>query len=175
MARRHRRHSAQAPELDITAFLNLMVVLIPFLLLSAAFSQLSVFELYLPSSGEVQSKVEQLDQQPELEVIILEQRLIVNDRNSTVLAELPELEDAKLDIAGLQRVLVIVKGQYSELTQITILAQTHTPYRQIIEVMDGVRAIVVTQGADVSLRELFPDIALGDAPILSQTPVEEAQ
>jgi biopolymer transport protein ExbD len=39
MAKRHhyKRRMKESPELDITTFLNLMVVLIPFLLISAVF------------------------------------------------------------------------------------------------------------------------------------------
>ena len=53
MARRHhyRRRAKETPELDITTFLNLMVVLIPFLLITAVFSRLTIVELDLPSSS----------------------------------------------------------------------------------------------------------------------------
>ena len=53
MARRHhyRRRSKDAHELDVTTFLNLMVVLVPFLLITAVFSRLTIVELNLPSSA----------------------------------------------------------------------------------------------------------------------------
>ncbi len=53
MARRHhyKRRSKPAHELDVTTFLNLMVVLIPFLLITAVFSRLTIVELNLPSSA----------------------------------------------------------------------------------------------------------------------------
>ena len=54
MARRHhykRRTKQPAYEIDVTTFLNLMVVLIPFLLITAVFSQLTIVELNLPSSA----------------------------------------------------------------------------------------------------------------------------
>ena len=52
MARRHhyKRRTKPAFELDVTTFLNLMVVLIPFLLITAVFSRLTIVELSLPSS-----------------------------------------------------------------------------------------------------------------------------
>ena len=50
-SRRHRRKDAG--ELNITAFMNLMVVLVPFLLITAVFSRLTILELNLPSSTEV--------------------------------------------------------------------------------------------------------------------------
>ena len=53
MLRRHhyRRRSADTPELDMTTFLNLMVVLVPFLLIGAVFSRMTIVELDLPSSA----------------------------------------------------------------------------------------------------------------------------
>ena len=54
MARRHhykRRTKGPAHEIDVTTFLNLMVVLVPFLLITAVFSRLTIVELNLPSSA----------------------------------------------------------------------------------------------------------------------------
>ena len=53
MARRHhyRLRNKQPMELDVTTFLNLMVVLVPFLLITAVFSRITIVELTLPSSS----------------------------------------------------------------------------------------------------------------------------
>ena len=53
MSRRHhyRRRSSEPAELDMTTFLNLMVVLVPFLLITAVFSRITIVELSLPSSA----------------------------------------------------------------------------------------------------------------------------
>ena len=45
-----RRHIETA-ELNITAFMNLMVILVPFLLITAVFSRLAILELNLPASS----------------------------------------------------------------------------------------------------------------------------
>ena len=52
MSRRthYRRRSKEALELDMTTFLNLMVVLVPFLLITAVFSRITIIELSLPTS-----------------------------------------------------------------------------------------------------------------------------
>src|SRR5690554_3481677 len=47
MRRRHRRLEASA-DLDITAFLNLMIVLVPVLLLGMVFTQIRMIELNFP-------------------------------------------------------------------------------------------------------------------------------
>jgi biopolymer transport protein ExbD len=53
MARKHhyRRRHKEPAELDMTTFLNLMVVLVPFLLITAVFSRITIVELSLPSSS----------------------------------------------------------------------------------------------------------------------------
>ena len=53
MGRQHhyRRRTKDPADLDMTTFLNLMVVLVPFLLITAVFSRITIVELSLPSSA----------------------------------------------------------------------------------------------------------------------------
>ena len=82
---RKRRHKETA-ELNITAFMNLMVILVPFLLITAVFSRLAVLELNLPSG---QSEVMNEPPEPEfmLEITVREGGIEVGDRNSGTLGE----------------------------------------------------------------------------------------
>ena len=48
---RLRRLRREPAGLDVTAFINLIVVLVPFLLSTAVFSKLSVMELALPAAA----------------------------------------------------------------------------------------------------------------------------
>ena len=48
---RSRNRHRETVELNITAFMNLMVILVPFLLITAVFSQVSILELNLPADG----------------------------------------------------------------------------------------------------------------------------
>ena len=47
-ARYRRPRAKEQAELNITAFMNLMVVLVPILLISAVFSRMAIIELSLP-------------------------------------------------------------------------------------------------------------------------------
>ncbi len=47
--KRYRRHSKEEAELDITAFMNLMIVLVPILLLGLVFSKITVVDVTLPA------------------------------------------------------------------------------------------------------------------------------
>jgi biopolymer transport protein ExbD len=69
----------QAEELNITAFLNLMVILVPFLLITAVFSRLTVLELNLPAldaKGEDSAKVKL-----QLELVIRKDSFDIQDAN----------------------------------------------------------------------------------------------
>ena len=79
-SRRGRRHNTETAELNITAFMNLMVILVPFLLITAVFSRLAVLELNLPGSSTEPADPQELVFQ--LEVIVREGRIEVGDRKA---------------------------------------------------------------------------------------------
>ena len=74
-----RRRNSETAELNITAFMNLMVILVPFLLITAVFSRLTILELNLPGSSS--EPVEPQDQTFQLEVIVRADKIEVGDRN----------------------------------------------------------------------------------------------
>ena len=82
--RRGGRRSLEATELNITAFMNMMVILVPFLLITAVFSQTAILELNLP--GASSEPAESPEQTLQLETTVREARLEVGDRNGGVLS-----------------------------------------------------------------------------------------
>ena len=78
--RRLRRHSQKHndAELSVTPFMNLMVILVPFLLIMLVFAKITILELQLPAAS---SEAEPDRNRLVLEVIIQEDRLIVQDKN----------------------------------------------------------------------------------------------
>lgn len=156
--RRHRRR--ESAEMNITAFMNLMVVLTPFLLITAVFSRMAVLELNLPGDGG-----EPAPQAPglQLEVIVREASIQVGDRNSGLMTELPRTDDG-YDLAALSEYLQRVKARYPERTDATVLLEPAVPYEVLVQVMDVVRVVPVESAGAVVQNELFPDIAVGDAP-----------
>ena len=94
--RHYRRRNRDVPELDMTTFLNLMVVLVPFLLIGAVFSRITIVELNLPSSL---SDAGQSEPGFRIEVIVRETGLELTDGTS-LLASIPKLDD-KYDLKTL--------------------------------------------------------------------------
>src|SRR5690606_18627355 len=79
-------------ELNITAFMNLMVILVPFLLITAVFSRMTVLELNLPALDQAQA------QSPEkidlvLELVVRENSFDFQDANIGVLHRIERNKD----------------------------------------------------------------------------------
>jgi biopolymer transport protein ExbD len=154
---RHHHHEA---ELNITAFLNLMVILIPFLLMTAAFSRFSILELYLPPATEGALKeIKEL----QLEVIIRKDSLEVADQRGGLIRRIHNNADG-YDIKGLNELLVQIKVRFPEKRNAFILSEPTTSYEIMVKVMDAVRMTEQVEAGSLVQAELFPEISLGDAP-----------
>jgi biopolymer transport protein ExbD len=157
----NRRRREEAPGLDITSFLNLMVVLIPFLLISAVFSRVTIMELTVPTSaGGSAVKAPNFA----IEVIVRKNGLEIAN-GSSVEAAFPK-KDGKYDMQMLYELLKRLKARYPEKDDATVLMEPDIEYDHLIQIMDAVRgAEVQTEGSDeVKKMVLFPNISIGDAP-----------
>jgi hypothetical protein len=172
------------PELDITAFLNLMVVLVPFLLVSAVFSRISILELDLPAAvgeGEVGEK------ELNIEVIVRGDRIEVGDGEQIVMrimnagseaaetsAEPADGEQAAdpakqrgYDLAGLRKVLREIKANYPYKLNATVLMEPELEYDILVQVMDTVSTVSLPdEKGEMQRYDLFPLISVGDAPVI---------
>ena len=159
-----RRNTATA-ELNITAFMNLMVILVPFLLITAVFSRLAVLELNLPGSSS--EPVEPQEQTFQLEVIVRQEKIEVGDRNQGLLGIYPNGEDG-YDYDALAEKLVELKKRYPTKTDASILLEQDIAYETLVQVMDTVRIAqeVNEEEGQIERSDLFPNISIGDAPTL---------
>ena len=171
MARRHhyRRRTTEAYEIDVTTFLNLMVVLIPFLLITAVFSRMTIVELNLPSStAGVVANADRF----RVEVIVRDAGIEITNGTS-VIASIPKM-DGEFDLETLSDFMVELKRDYPREDSAAVLMEPHIPYDYLIRVMDIVRSVEVEVAAEVENEELpegrlqlvalFPEISVGDAP-----------
>ncbi len=162
-------------ELNITAFMDLMVVLITFLLISAVFSRLSIIELNLPPAN-AQANPEQ-EIKLALQLVVREKSFDVQDVNLGLIKRI-DRDASKVDWKRFTDVLLEIKYRFPDEQNITLLLEPGVNYKTMIEVMDHVRTTQVLNNATVETVELFPSISIGDAPDLSlpepnSTPVPE--
>jgi biopolymer transport protein ExbD len=152
-------------ELNITAFMNLMVVLTPFLLITAVFSRLAILELNLPA-GQSEASVEETPQF-QLEITVRDDGIEVGDRNVGTLSRIEKQgEDYRLD--ELSAYLAKIKAQFPDKADATVLLEPDVSYQVLVAVMDRVRTAESRDADDKVVKsELFPEISIGDAPVLN--------
>jgi biopolymer transport protein ExbD len=162
--RRHhynKEKRGETPDLDVTTFMNLMVVLIPFLLISAVFSRVAIMELSVPTNAGGAAV-----NTPNFAIEVIVRRAGLEVANgSSVEAVIPK-KDGQYDMQTLHDILTRLKAQYPGKEDATVLMEPDIEYDYMIQVMDEVRgAEVRADGSEgVTKVVLFPKISIGDAP-----------
>ncbi len=157
--RRHKLHT-QSTDLDVTPFMNLMIVLVPVLLLSMVFTHTSIIELEFPSAD---SSAATIGETLHLEVVVHDGFLSIADGRGGKIKDLPQIR-GQHDYEALSLVMRELKRRAPDKRDITILLESDTDYQTLVSVMDRVRSYRAYQALDVVDAELFPLISLGDSP-----------
>lgn len=151
-------------ELDVTSFMNLMIVLVPVLLLTLSFSQVAVLDIHLPDLTGGTANSETAESQ--LVVKIQESGFNVFYPEDVLIQEIPfaDTEEGKtLNFPRLTAVLKEAKKQLIDNRKILILAEPTVNYQSLVSTMDAVRSYDTVIAATLVEVELFPEISLGDA------------
>jgi len=190
--RRPRHRQQQDAELNITAFLNLMIVLVPVLLMTMVFSRITVLGLTLPDAA---SSPDTPEEDQYLELVVTDKELQIYYPRGFLLKRVPqtevldeETEEVVLTDTGeaemehdyellsdvLQEVKRLLKEKDIDKRDVTILSQPDTSYQTIVSLMDSARSFKAVVAGSVVNAELFPDISLGDAPLTDRLEVLES-
>jgi len=164
MARRHhyRRRTSEPAELDMTTFLNLMVVLVPFLLITAVFSRITIVELNLPSAVGGAAPTPPTFR---MEVIVRDSGLELGN-GTQVIAQIPKLGE-DYDLQKLTEFVMSLKRDHPADDDASVLLEPQIEYDHLIQVMDAVRSVELPaeeEGQEATRVALFTDISIGDAP-----------
>lgn len=158
--------STSDSELEITSFMNLMIVLVPVLLLSMTFTQIRVLEVNLPAltGGSVAVP----DPQSELEVRIEHTgfRVLLDEQ---VVQEIPLKETAngkQYDYAYLSQIMQSIKQELPEKLDVVVISTPDVEYQNLVFTMDSVKSYKTVVAASVVEIELFPEISLGDTTLV---------
>ena len=151
----------------MTTFLNLMVVLVPFLLITAVFSRITIVELSLPSSNSGAAP-----QEPSfrVEVVVRDEGLELTN-GTDIIAAIPKVE-SDYDLATLSEYLLSLKRDYPNKDDASVLLEPEIPYDYLIQVMDVVRSVELPleepsdepDAPKFQRVALFTNIAIGEAP-----------
>ena len=163
-----RRLKKTPASLEITAFINLIVVLVPFLLSVAVFTHLAVIDLSLPAQSN--EKIQNLDPNKplKLEVIVRAKFVEVNDKHGgRIVDPIPNVATGP-DVKTLSTTIKMIKEKFPQHDDASVLAEDSIPYESLVQVMDAVRAGQQVQGKDLIVTDYFPNISVGDAPVIRQ-------
>ncbi len=164
MIRKRRQHASEA-ELDITAFMNLMIVLVPILLLGMVFSRITAIEVTLPAGAALD---DMSAEQRQIELVIRPDGMRIDYPSGVQLKQIPLKASGEYDFELLSLTLQEVKRQLREKgvekQAITLLPTPDIDYQTIVTCMDTVRSFKAVVVASVVDAALFPDISFGDAP-----------
>ncbi|MCF6324986.1 MAG: biopolymer transporter ExbD [Gammaproteobacteria bacterium] len=151
----------ETEELNITAFMNLMVILIPFLLITAVFSRMTILELNLPALDAKNKDQEKIELQ--LELVLRSNSFDIQDANIGLIKRFPRSQDeTRWD--QFTDLLIEIKTRFPEEEEIALLLEPDINYKTLTQVMDHVRSAEVVSVLSVETVALFPSISIGDAP-----------
>ncbi|WP_096086454.1 ExbD/TolR family protein [Agaribacterium haliotis] len=159
---RRKRITQEAVELNITAFMNLMVILVPFLLITAVFSRMTVLDLNLPALDAAEQA--ESEQKFRLQVLVSKGEFLFQDGRSGLLLNRIERDEVNQNWVQFDGFVKKVKAKFPEAEDVDLLIAADVDYRSMIAVMDHLRSYSEVVAASLESYELFPNISIGDLP-----------
>jgi biopolymer transport protein ExbD len=164
--RRLAKRNGEDADVDVTAFINLVVVLVPVLLMGMVLSHITVLDLKLPDIPAANS--EQIEPPAQLELIIRPDYFDINYPAGIRLKRIEKTAKGEYDFENLTLYLQEIKRQLGDKgiqkRDIYLLSEKNTDYQTLVAVMDTVRSYRAVVATSVVNAELFPEVSLGDAP-----------
>ena len=158
-----RRLKKGSEALEVSAFINLIVVLIPFLLSTAVFSNMSVVELTLPAKSSNWEGLKENDLK--LEVVVRKDAIEVGDKVGGLFWNIPNKPDGP-DLVTLNADMFVIKKKFPDVLAASVLPEPNIPYDTVIHVMDAMRSGKSANGGTTVVDvDLFTAISIGDAPV----------
>jgi len=155
----------ESTDIDLTPYMNLLVVLAPFLLVTAVFERLSALEIYLPQPTAAEAAAgakppAKPDDQLLLSISIADKGILV--ANGAHLLTLVPSTPSGYDLSALSAELQQLKSRYPTVDAAAILSKGNVPYETLVAVMDATREALVTVDGKTKRYTLFPNISLGE-------------
>lgn len=133
------RHRSPADDVNITPVMNLFLVLVPFLLLTAVFVRIAVLELSLPSLSQKSQKPQADPQKPVVVILLAITQKGFELKVPAMRFEPIPLKEDEYQFDQLRRNLDKIKQRYPETEEITIQPADDVLYEIIVKVMDACR------------------------------------
>jgi biopolymer transport protein ExbD len=158
-------------ELMLVPMIDIFTVLVTFLLMTAVFSRITILQLDLPSANAPSTGTPPAFR---LEVIVRQEGFELTN-GSKLIATIPKVE-GEFDFKALSQLALSLKQEYPDADDASVLLERDVQYDYLIQAMDAVRSVEVTESADgtpsvaqegaegTKRLELFGHVAVGEAP-----------
>ena len=155
-------------EVMLVPMIDIFVVLVTFLLMTAVFSRITILQLDLPSSNATSAGTPPAFR---LEVIVRHEGFELTN-GTALIATIPKV-DGEYDLKSLTDMAVALKREHPDAKDASVLLERDVAYDYLIQSMDAIRSAEVVSPADATTdasvglatrTELFTSIAVGEAP-----------
>ncbi len=146
-------------DLNIIPLLNVFVIIIPFLLLTAVFARTAIIDILLPGESGAAASTSPAEEGRFLTVKVTGKgfRLGGIGRGRFI----PK-KNGRLDFEALTDRLVKLKDRYPQVEEVAILFDPDVSYDLVIKVMDSAREAYTVKDGKRIRRILFPVVSLGE-------------
>ena len=155
----HRREQQQSQGVMITPVLNLFLILIPFLLLTAVFSQIAIISLSLPGEEKELHKDASVNSVQITIAITPKGFIIVNEK--APLLRIP-LSEKEYDFPSLAKAMKSIKNVNPTAKSVLILSESSILYDTLIQTMDTCRESSLDMDKGKEIHPLFPNVLIGE-------------
>ena len=144
---------------DVTAFLSLMVILVPFLLVTAVFSRTTILEIQPIGDAEAQTAAPDPLQ---LRVTLRQSIIEVSYHGLAKPVKISRSTDNSA-LTALAALTADLKASHPQSLEATLLVEPQISYELLVRVLDALRVRLAEDGDTMRQDALFPLIALGAA------------
>ncbi len=157
-SRRSHNHG-HGTELNIIPLMNVFVIIIPFLLLTAVFAKTSMIEIFLAQQDAVVNASSKKQDQGYLTVKVLKRGFVLDGIGKGIVIR---RKNGKLNYERLSTMLQKLKDRHPRVQEVAILLNPSLSYESVVKVMDVTREAEVTRDGKTTRRVLFPLVSLGE-------------
>jgi biopolymer transport protein ExbD len=146
--------------LDLVPVMNLFMVLIPFLLLSAVFAKTAIIDVHLPRQDDAKREASRVTPADILTIRVSEKGLAFGGLGKDI--GFIGSAGGSLDFALMSEKLLGLKELNPSSREAIILFSGNTPYDIVIKTMDAAREITRVKDGNTVRYRLFPLISVGE-------------
>lgn len=161
--RLHERSRREPSGIDVTAFLSLMVILVPFLLITAVFTRITALEVQPAAAADGTDAPDPL----QLLVIVRDAGIEIRHRDQPRPQRISWHGEPET-LASLSTAIIAIKQAHPDSHAATVLVEPRISYDRLVQVLDVLRVTPREQAKGKMETGLFPLISLGPAPPATQ-------